>query len=192
MCGHVTWLLSSADFLHVGGLALLLLAGSTSLEPTFSRAQALRTTVWRPRHQHHRPISCRRYYPRSGHHDGSRNRRIVFRHTWHRVRSFSRLSSLARLPMEAKPHNCRRFHNDTCTSSPHFRNLRQVNLSSWGYLIKLLVGGLPATVGNTHFQEVAFVFDNVHGLGYENAVTTKHFASSTVTPNFHSFQMSIG
>lgn len=26
--------------------------------------------------------------------------------------------------------------------------------------------GLPDTVGATHFQEVAFVFDNIEGLGY--------------------------
>jgi triacylglycerol lipase len=30
----------------------------------------------------------------------------------------------------------------------------------------VLVAGIPAEVGSTHFQEVAFVFDNVHGYGY--------------------------
>ena len=30
----------------------------------------------------------------------------------------------------------------------------------------MLVNGLPPVIGATHFQEVAFVFDNVDGLGY--------------------------
>lgn len=34
------------------------------------------------------------------------------------------------------------------------------------YRFNAIPAGLPATVGVTHFQEVAFVFNNVNGLGY--------------------------
>ena len=36
----------------------------------------------------------------------------------------------------------------------------------YSYLFDVLVAGIPAIIGATHFQEVAFVFDNVDGVGY--------------------------
>lgn len=39
-------------------------------------------------------------------------------------------------------------------------------LPSWSYVFDVTVNGVPAYAGATHFQEVAFVFDNVHGYGY--------------------------
>lgn len=49
------------------------------------------------------------------------------------------------------------------------------NVSVWTYHFNVLVHGQPAWIGSTHFQEVAFVFDNVDGLGYENAVAVDPF-----------------
>lgn len=40
-------------------------------------------------------------------------------------------------------------------------------LPSWGYVFDVTVNGVPAYAGATHFQEVAFVFDNVHAVGYD-------------------------
>jgi triacylglycerol lipase len=39
------------------------------------------------------------------------------------------------------------------------------------YRFNVLTAGLAPEVGSTHFQEVAFVFDNVHGYGYAVDVT---------------------
>lgn len=39
-------------------------------------------------------------------------------------------------------------------------------LSVYSYLWNVMVNGLPAIYGATHFQEVAFVFDNIEGVGY--------------------------
>lgn len=39
-------------------------------------------------------------------------------------------------------------------------------VDAYCYRFNVLVNGLPAEIGATHFQEVAFVFDNVDGLGY--------------------------
>ena len=49
------------------------------------------------------------------------------------------------------------------------------NLSAYAYYFDVLVHGLPPTVGSTHFQEVAFVFDNTGGRGYMNAVAQNPF-----------------
>ena len=51
---------------------------------------------------------------------------------------------------------------------------RRASCESWSnysvpaycYRFNVLVAGLPAEIGSTHFQEVAFVFDNIHGYGY--------------------------
>lgn len=51
------------------------------------------------------------------------------------------------------------------------------NVSSWSYHFNVLVNGMPATTGATHFQEVAFVFHNLQGLGYETAVAVNPFAN---------------
>lgn len=39
-------------------------------------------------------------------------------------------------------------------------------LPSWSYVFDVTVNGVPDYVGATHFQEVAFVFDNTDGVGY--------------------------
>lgn len=38
---------------------------------------------------------------------------------------------------------------------------------SYSYVFDVVVNGIPAYVGATHFQEVAFVFDNTLGVGYD-------------------------
>jgi carboxylesterase type B len=37
---------------------------------------------------------------------------------------------------------------------------------SYSYRFDVVVNGIPDYIGATHFQEVAFVFDNIDGLGY--------------------------
>lgn len=51
----------------------------------------------------------------------------------------------------------------------------QHNVSLWSYHFNVLVHGLSPLQGSGHFQEVAFVFDNTQGLGYENAVSVSPF-----------------
>lgn len=51
------------------------------------------------------------------------------------------------------------------------------NVTSYSYRFDVLVNGVAANIGATHFQEVAFVFDNVHGLGY----TVNPFANTSST-----------
>ncbi|KAI1330826.1 alpha/beta-hydrolase [Xylariaceae sp. FL0255] len=41
-----------------------------------------------------------------------------------------------------------------------------VGVDSWAYRFNVLVNGVAEYVGATHFEEVAFVFDNVNGYGY--------------------------
>jgi carboxylesterase type B len=40
------------------------------------------------------------------------------------------------------------------------------NLTSYSYRFNVLPNGIPSYVGVTHFQEVAFAFANIEGLGY--------------------------
>lgn len=40
-------------------------------------------------------------------------------------------------------------------------------LPSWSYRFDVVLPSIPGFVGATHFQEVAFVFDNTRGDGYE-------------------------
>jgi carboxylesterase type B len=49
------------------------------------------------------------------------------------------------------------------------------NVSSYSYVFDVLVNGLPDYIGATHFQEVAFVFHNIRGEGYTNAVAVNPF-----------------
>ncbi|KAL3456163.1 Alpha/Beta hydrolase protein [Aspergillus heterothallicus] len=43
----------------------------------------------------------------------------------------------------------------------------QTGLAVYSYLWNVLVNGIPSSIyGATHFQEVAFVFNNVDGIGY--------------------------
>ncbi|KAG8158023.1 hypothetical protein KVR01_012295 [Diaporthe batatas] len=48
-------------------------------------------------------------------------------------------------------------------------------LTAYSYGFDVLVNGMSPAVGATHFQEVAFVFDNTAGLGYQNAVAVNPF-----------------
>ncbi|KAI1334793.1 Alpha/Beta hydrolase protein [Xylariaceae sp. FL0016] len=41
-----------------------------------------------------------------------------------------------------------------------------LGLKSWAYRFNVVVNGIPLRTGATHFQEVAFVFDNTNGVGY--------------------------
>ncbi|KAM3075159.1 hypothetical protein ACMFMG_007388 [Clarireedia jacksonii] len=49
------------------------------------------------------------------------------------------------------------------------------NVSSYSYVFNVLVNGLPDYMGAAHFQEVAFVFYNIKGEGYMNAVAKNPF-----------------
>ena len=40
------------------------------------------------------------------------------------------------------------------------------NVTSYSYRFDVLVNGVARSTGATHFQEVAFVFDNIKGQGY--------------------------
>jgi carboxylesterase type B len=40
-------------------------------------------------------------------------------------------------------------------------------IPSWSYRFDVVLPSIPAFIGATHFQEVAFVFDNTRGEGYE-------------------------
>jgi hypothetical protein len=55
------------------------------------------------------------------------------------------------------------------------------NVSSYSYHFNVLVNGVPPVVGSTHFQEVAFVFHNLQGMGYNNSVAVDPFANKPQT-----------
>jgi carboxylesterase type B len=55
------------------------------------------------------------------------------------------------------------------------------NVTSYSYVFNVLVNGLSQYVGATHFQEVAFVFYNLEGNGYENAVSVNPFLNEPET-----------
>jgi triacylglycerol lipase len=50
------------------------------------------------------------------------------------------------------------------------------NVTSYSYHFNVFPSGLDATIGVTHFQEVAFMMHNVQGFGYQNAVASNPFA----------------
>lgn len=50
------------------------------------------------------------------------------------------------------------------------------NVSAYTYHFNVLVNGATSADGAGHFREVAFVFDDVIGLGYDNAVAENPFA----------------
>lgn len=52
---------------------------------------------------------------------------------------------------------------------------------AYSYHFDVLVNGVSEYIGSTHFQEVAFVFDNTAGQGYENAVAVDPFANEPAT-----------
>jgi carboxylesterase type B len=51
----------------------------------------------------------------------------------------------------------------------------QYNTTSYSYVFDTIPNGLDGTVGATHFQEIAFVFHNLEGVGYQNAVAVPPF-----------------
>ncbi|PQE04776.1 hypothetical protein CJF30_00004557 [Rutstroemia sp. NJR-2017a BBW] len=55
------------------------------------------------------------------------------------------------------------------------------NVSSYSYVFDVLVNGNPDYIGATHFQEVAFVFHNIRGEGYMNAVAVNPFEGEPET-----------
>lgn len=55
------------------------------------------------------------------------------------------------------------------------------NITSWSYNFNVRVNGFPPEVGATHFQEVAFVFHNTEGIGYQNAVAKNPFEGQPET-----------
>jgi carboxylesterase type B len=69
-------------------------------------------------------------------------------------------------------HAPRRFTSQTWAAN---------NVTSYSYVFNVLVNGLSQYVGATHFQEVAFVFYNLEGNGYENAVSVNPFLNEPET-----------
>lgn len=55
------------------------------------------------------------------------------------------------------------------------------NVTSYSYRWNVLVNGVSNTVGATHFQEVAFVMDNVNGLGYAQNHNPDPFGGEPMT-----------
>jgi carboxylesterase type B len=53
---------------------------------------------------------------------------------------------------------------------------------SYSYRFDVVVNGIPTCVGSTHFQEVAFVFNNIRGEGYEG-YTANPFGNMTDDDN---------
>lgn len=51
----------------------------------------------------------------------------------------------------------------------------------YSYHFDVLVNGLTPYNGSSHFQEVAFVFNNVNGYGYETAISEDPFANEPST-----------
>eukprot|EP00644_Phytophthora_capsici_P009783 jgi/Phyca11/577335/estExt2_Genewise1.C_PHYCAscaffold_1080005 len=49
------------------------------------------------------------------------------------------------------------------------------NVTSYSYLFNVLTAGVSQYIGSTHFVEVAFVFYNLLGDGYNNSVATNPF-----------------
>lgn len=57
----------------------------------------------------------------------------------------------------------------------------QYNVSAYAYHFNVLVNGAEAVEGAGHFREVAFVFDDTSGLGYNNSVAVDPFADEPET-----------
>jgi triacylglycerol lipase len=63
------------------------------------------------------------------------------------------------------------------------RHWAAANLTAYSYHFNVLVNGMTAAQGAGHFQEVAFVFDNTQGVGYQNAVAVNPFEGEPETFN---------
>jgi len=55
------------------------------------------------------------------------------------------------------------------------------NATSYSYVFHVIPNGLDGRTGATHFQEVAFVFHNLNGDGYRNAVAVPPFENRPET-----------
>lgn len=55
------------------------------------------------------------------------------------------------------------------------RHWAKAQVPIWSYHFNVLVNGLTPADGSKHFQEVAFVFNNIKGLGYETVVAENPF-----------------
>lgn len=55
------------------------------------------------------------------------------------------------------------------------------NVSTWSYHFNVLANGVSLLNGASHFQEVAFVMNNVQGLGYNTVVALNPFANTPAT-----------
>uniref|UniRef100_H3GA89 Carboxylic ester hydrolase n=1 Tax=Phytophthora ramorum TaxID=164328 RepID=H3GA89_PHYRM len=76
---------------------------------------------------------------------------------------YKRVSSYAG---DSTMHAPRRFMSQIWASS---------NVSSYSYMFNVLPAGVSQYLGSTHFTEVAFVFYNLLGDGYNNSVATDPF-----------------
>ncbi|KLU88025.1 hypothetical protein MAPG_07012, partial [Magnaporthiopsis poae ATCC 64411] len=61
------------------------------------------------------------------------------------------------------------------------RTWARAGLPVWSYHFNVLVNGISPALGATHFQEVAFVFNNTRGLGYDTAVAVNPFEGKPPT-----------
>ncbi|WYZ39067.1 hypothetical protein EsH8_III_000981 [Colletotrichum jinshuiense] len=61
------------------------------------------------------------------------------------------------------------------------RRWAAANQTVYSYNFNVLVNGMAPVQGVNHFQEVAFVFNNTDGLGYETAVAENPFAGKPET-----------
>ncbi|CZR67950.1 related to triacylglycerol lipase V precursor [Phialocephala subalpina] len=55
------------------------------------------------------------------------------------------------------------------------------NLSSYSYRFNVVPNGVSYSSGSNHFKEVAFVFDNVDGVGYAELAGTDPFANKSAS-----------
>lgn len=56
------------------------------------------------------------------------------------------------------------------------RSWAKQNITSYSYVFNVFPAGVDATIGVTHFAEVAWVFHNIDGYGYNNSLSKDPFA----------------
>lgn len=64
------------------------------------------------------------------------------------------------------------------------------NLTSYSFVFNVLPEDINDTIGVTHFTEVSFVFHNILGVGYDNAMASPPFAGAPQTHTQVSTMMS--
>jgi hypothetical protein len=65
------------------------------------------------------------------------------------------------------------YGGDLVMQAPHrltSQSWAKYNTTAYTYVFDIIVNGLNVDIGATHFQEVAFVFHNIAGDGYNNSV----------------------